>query len=116
MKQLSCKRFKKLIVDALYNYDQLLEEEKQLFHAHLSICPGCAVEYEEMAVILGVMDQRQAPEMGEEFWNSYYLRLQEKMEKSREIEKNNIWLWLKKRWVNFSCMRCKRNKGAGGNL
>lgn len=102
MKQINCKNFKGIVVDALYNYDELSEEDKRLFHAHLTTCPGCAVEYEEMAAVLGVMDQRQRPEMAEEFWDSYMLRLQEKLEETEKKEKKKIWSWLKKWWENLS--------------
>jgi hypothetical protein len=101
-KKINCEDFKGIVVDALYNYDQLSEENKRLFHAHLTTCPGCAGEYEEMAAVLGVMDQRQRPEMGEEVWDSYMLRLQEKLEEAEEKEKKKIWSWLKKWWENFS--------------
>ncbi len=104
-KQINCKDFKEIVVDALYNYDELSEENKRLFHAHLTTCPACAGEYEEMAGVLALMDQRDKPEMGEEFWDSYYLRLLEKMKESEEKEKNKIknkiWLLLKKWWENF---------------
>lgn len=101
MKQINCKDFKVIVVDALYNYDELSEEDKRLFHAHLTTCPACAGEYEELAAVLGVMDQRPRPEMGEEFWDSYMLRLQEKLEEAEEKEKKKIWSWLKKWWENF---------------
>lgn len=106
MKQKNCKDFKDIVVDALYNYDQLSEKDKRLFHAHLTTCPACAGEYEEMAGVLALMDQRDKPEMGEEFWDSYYQRLLEKMKESEEKEKNKIknkiWLWLKKWWEKFT--------------
>jgi hypothetical protein len=102
VKQINCKNFKGIVVDALYNFDQLSEEDKGLFHAHLATCPACAGEYEEMAAVLGMMDQRQRPEMGEEFWNSYMLRLQEKLKEAEDKEKKKIWLWPKKWWENFS--------------
>ncbi|UCH97894.1 MAG: zf-HC2 domain-containing protein, partial [Candidatus Aminicenantes bacterium] len=85
MKQIKCKNFRGIMVDALYNYDELSGEDKRLFHAHLAICPACAGEYKEMAAVLGVMDQRQRPEMGEEFWDSYYLRLLEKIKKAEKV-------------------------------
>ena len=104
-KHINCKNFKDVVVDVLYNYDQLSEEDKHLFHAHLTTCPACAGEYEEMVGVLALMDQRDKPEMGEEFWDSYYPRLLEKMKESEEKEKNKIknkiWLWLKKWWENF---------------
>ena len=105
MKQINCKDFKGMVVDALYNYDQLSGEDKHLFHAHLTTCPDCAGEYEEMVGVLALMDQRDKPEMEEGFWDSYYLRLMEKMKESEEREKNKvknkIWSWLKKWWENF---------------
>jgi hypothetical protein len=104
-KQINCKNFNEIVVDALYNYDELSEQDKRLFHAHLTTCPACAGEYEEMAGVLALMDQRQKPEMGEEYWDSYYPRLLEKIKESEEKEKNKvknkIWLWLKKWWENF---------------
>lgn len=104
-KQINCKKFKDIVVDALYDYDKLSGEDKRLFHAHLTTCPACAGEYEEMIGVLALMDQRDKPEMGEEFWDSYYLRLLEKMKESEEKEKNKIknkiWLLLKKWWENF---------------
>jgi hypothetical protein len=93
------------VVDALYSCDQLSEQDKRLFHAHLTTCPACAEEYEEMVGVLALMDQRQKPEMGEEYWDSYYPRLLEKIKESEEKEKNKIknkiWLWVKKWWENF---------------
>ena len=79
MKQINCKHFKSMLVDALYNYDQLPGEDKHMFHAHLTTCPACAGEYEKMAGVLALMDQRQEPEIGEEYWDSYYPRLMEKL-------------------------------------
>ena len=84
-KQMNCKDFKGMVVDVLYNYDQLPGEDKHLFHAHLTTCPACAVEYEEMAGVLALMDQRDKPEMEEEFWDSYYPRLMEKIKKQEKV-------------------------------
>jgi hypothetical protein len=89
-KQINCKDFKGMVVDVLYNYDQLPGEDKHLFHAHLTTCPACAVEYEEMAGVLALMDQRDKPEMEEEFWDSYYPRLQEKIKKQEKQEKVSL--------------------------
>jgi len=73
-----------MLVDALYNYDQLPGEDKHMFHAHLTTCPACAGEYEKMAGVLALMDQRQEPEIGEEYWDSYYPRLMEKIKKQEK--------------------------------
>lgn len=85
MKTFTCRRFKRLMVDVLYDYEELSEQDKSAFHAHLSSCPGCALEYEEMTAALNVMDQRRVPEMGDDYWDSYMVSLREKIEKKEKI-------------------------------
>jgi hypothetical protein len=109
VKQINCKDFNVNVVDALYNYDELSEKDKRLFHAHLTTCPACAGEYEEMAGVLGVMDQRQRPEMGEEFWDSYYLQLLEKMKKEEKVS------LIKSFWESRTLFS-KRVLAAGGKI
>jgi hypothetical protein len=79
VKNKKCNFFKELIVDALYDYNDLPEKDKRAFQEHLTACPGCAVEYEEMVAVLNVMDQRRRPEMKEDYWETYTLQLQEKI-------------------------------------
>jgi len=108
-KQINCKDFKGIVVDALYNYDQLSEEDKRLFHAHLTTCPDCAGEYEEMAGVLALMDQRLRPEMGEEFWDSYYPRLLSKIKKQEKVSLiKNFW--------ESGTLFSKRVLAAGGKI
>lgn len=73
----NCWYFKELMVDALYH--ELSQSDKKSFQAHLKACSSCAVEYEEMAAVLNVMDQRQQPEMSESYWDTYLPRLRERM-------------------------------------
>lgn len=73
----NCRHSKELMVDALYN--ELSQSDKKSFQAHLKVCSPCAVEYEEMAVVLNVMDQRQQPEMSESYWDTYLPQLRERM-------------------------------------
>lgn len=82
-----CKRFKDLIVDALYN--ELAASDKQYFQAHLTSCPSCVLEYEEMASVLGVMEQRRRPEMGEDFWDSFMPAVQDRID--AEQVRGNWW-------------------------
>jgi hypothetical protein len=93
----NCRYFKELMVDALY--DELCQGDKKSFQAHLNACSSCAVEYEEMAAVLNVMDRRQQPEMSESYWGTYLPRLRERM--TVEVETPGQGLpggeWLK-RW------------------
>jgi hypothetical protein len=111
-KQINCKDFKGMVVDALYNYDQLSGEDKHLFHAHLTTCPACAGEYEEMAGVLALMDQRDRPGIGEEFWDSFYPRLLEKIKKQEKQEKVSL---IKSFWESRTLFS-KRVLAAGGKV
>lgn len=73
----NCTYFKELMVDALY--DELSQSDKKSFQAHLKACSSCAVEYEEMAAVLNVMDRRRQPGMSESYWDTYLPRLRERM-------------------------------------
>jgi hypothetical protein len=73
----NCQYFKELMVDALY--EELSQSDKKSFQSHLKACSSCAVEYEGMAAVLDVMDQRQQPEMSESYWETYLSQLREKM-------------------------------------
>ncbi len=72
-----CRYFQELMVDALYH--ELSQSDNNSFQAHLNACPSCAVEYEEMAAVLDVMDRRRQPEMSETYWDTYLPRLRERM-------------------------------------
>jgi hypothetical protein len=82
-----CKRFKELIVDALYN--ELTGADRQYFQSHMKACPSCVMEYEEMASVLGVMEQRRRPEMSEDFWDSFMPSIQEQID--MENARRNRW-------------------------
>jgi hypothetical protein len=78
----SCKKIKALMVNALYN--ELSETEKNMFQTHLKTCPGCSAEYKKLTTLMGVMDKRQRPKMSEDFWDNYYLQVEEKIEAAKE--------------------------------
>jgi hypothetical protein len=95
----SCKKIKGLMVDALYN--DLHETGQNVFLEHLKTCPGCSAEYEKLISLKGVMNKRQRHKMSEDFWDNYYLRLEEKLEtmekKKRPSIKTAWWRW----WVLY---------------
>ena len=105
----SCKKIKSLMVDALYN--ELPETGQNVFQEHLKICSGCSAEYEKLIGLKGVMNKRQRPQMSEDFWDNYYLRIEEKletMEKKKNPSIKTAWWWrwtgnfdLGRRWVLY---------------
>lgn len=73
-----CKKIDKLMVKALYN--ELPGKKKKNFLHHLNTCPGCREKYRDLSGVMEIMDKRQRPAMGGDFWDNYYPRLQEKIE------------------------------------
>lgn len=68
--------------------EELPENKKPVFDAHINECTGCAGEFREMSALLGVTDRRRRPEMSDAYWDAYLPRLQEKID---AMEQNN-WL------------------------
>jgi len=100
----SCKKIRTLMVNALYN--ELSETEKNIFQTHLKTCPGCSAEYKKLTALMGVMDKRQRPNMSEDFWDNYYLQVEEKIEAAKEEEKPLIKTgWRRQRIRNFDFRR-----------
>ena len=68
-----CRTFKDRMIEALYG--ELGPAEKELFDRHLSACPECASEYSLLGATLRLMDKRERPDPGPEFWDGYWDRL-----------------------------------------
>ncbi len=78
-----CQNIHELMVDALY--DELADEHKAKFDAHLQSCPDCARQYQQMAETLKVMSKRETAEPKEAFWSTYSERLSERLESEHDI-------------------------------
>jgi hypothetical protein len=68
---------KDLMVEALYG--ELDAAEKERFELHLRSCPACASEYAALEATLRLMDKRERPDPGREFWDGYWDRLSRRM-------------------------------------
>ncbi len=68
-------------MDALYH--ELDPAQQEVFDIHRSGCPHCASIYEKMSVTLDVMSRREHPDPGEQFWKSYYEKLEKKIDPVR---------------------------------
>jgi hypothetical protein len=65
------------MIEALYG--ELGPEEKERFAVHLRSCPECASEYAGLEATLRIMDKRERPDPGPEFWDGYWDRLSRRM-------------------------------------
>lgn len=68
-----CVRTKEIMAEAYYG--ELGPDEKARFEAHLRDCPQCAAEYAETRAALDLMDKRERPDPGPEFWDGCWDRL-----------------------------------------
>ena len=78
---MNCKQFESMVVDALYR--ELDPAQQEVFDIHRNGCPDCASIYGKMSVTLDVMSRREQPDLGEQFWENYYQRLEKKIEPVR---------------------------------
>jgi hypothetical protein len=68
---------KERMIEALYG--ELDAAEKERFELHLRSCPACASEHSSLAATLRLMDKRERPDPGPEFWDGYWDRLSRRM-------------------------------------
>jgi hypothetical protein len=74
---INCRTSKDRMIEALYG--ELVAAEKERFDNHLRSCTECASEYSAMGATLRLMDKRERPDPGPEFWDGYWDRLSRRM-------------------------------------
>jgi hypothetical protein len=72
-----CKTCRERMAEALYG--ELGPADKAEFERHLAACPECGSEYAALGETLRLMDQRERPDPGPEFWDGYWDRLSRRM-------------------------------------
>ncbi len=89
-----CEKYKDMIVDALYG--ELSLEEKLVLEKHLKECALCRQEFEELTATMDTMSRRIRPEPEKEFFDGYWDRLAERMDKERAVHtaKDKWWDFL----------------------
>ena len=77
-----CKEVRRSFVNALY--DELNEEENKNFKEHLQSCPKCSRAFRKMKRTLNVMSTRTRPEPPAQFWDGYYDKLEQRMQREKK--------------------------------
>jgi hypothetical protein len=80
---MSCSKYQDLMVDALYG--ELEPELARELEAHVAACEECTALRNEMRSTLAVMNERRRPDPGEEYWQGYYARLEERMRRETSV-------------------------------
>jgi hypothetical protein len=65
------------MIEALYG--ELAPAGKTGFEHHLDACPECRAEYAALGETLRLMDRRERPDPGPEFWDGYWDKLSRRM-------------------------------------
>lgn len=78
-----CKNIRDLFESAFLK--ELDREENEMFENHLKECDSCKKEYENMSSMLLFMKKKKEPEITSEFWDGYWGRLLERMEREEVL-------------------------------
>jgi len=72
-----CKTCRDRMIEALYG--ELAPTDKAGLEHHLEACPECRAEYAALGETLRLMDRRERPDPGPEFWDGYWDRLSRRL-------------------------------------
>ncbi|HET6347519.1 MAG TPA: zf-HC2 domain-containing protein [Candidatus Krumholzibacteria bacterium] len=78
---MTCERAQEMMVDALYG--ELEAVAAREFEQHLATCAACAALLEELRATGAAMRERTRPDPGEEYWETYYARLEARMQREQ---------------------------------
>jgi hypothetical protein len=72
-----CRECRDRMIEALYG--ELAPADRDRLERHREACPDCAAEMAALAGTLRLMDKRERPDPGPEFWQGYWDRLSRRM-------------------------------------
>ena len=90
---MKCKACRTMFPDAVYN--ELPEKKRPAFHAHLHECESCRRQYDELKLTLGIMDEKERPQLSETDWDQFWQKLSDKIE-TRKVDAKAFTSWLGK--------------------
>ncbi len=79
-----CRKIKRYFLESLYG-ELDMDGEKSL-KRHLAECRECSEAYEKMAETLRIMGEKIVPDPGQEYWDSYWDRLELRMRREGFVE------------------------------
>ncbi len=88
-----CKHFRDLMAEALLG--EITPSDKTALESHVAGCASCAAEYAALRKTRQIMDARERPDPGPEFWEGYWDRLMERRDKETSAEKLRLPWWKK---------------------
>jgi hypothetical protein len=78
-----CKQIRRSFIEALYS--ELNAEEQKNFDSHLELCVKCKRAFRKMKGAMRVMNQRVRVEPDQQFWNGYWERLEDRMQREQHV-------------------------------
>jgi len=86
-----CKKSRELF-DAAY-LNELNKEQKHFLETHLRDCAKCRSEFDETTFMLNIMSKKNRVEPEPAFWDRYWERLKERMEKEEVLHPKTEKKW-----------------------
>jgi Putative zinc-finger len=80
---MTCDRIQEMMVEALYR--ELDDTRAREFEEHISGCTVCAALFESLRATAAHMNEHRRPDPGDAYWNNYYQRLEERMDRERSL-------------------------------
>lgn len=82
---MNCTQLQDRIVEAIY--EELTEDIKTEFNAHLASCKGCRAQFEQMRGTVKIMNKRKGVDLNEIDWEAHWKSIQSKINSDqKEIE------------------------------
>jgi hypothetical protein len=79
---MNCKQCQDKIVEALY--EELTEDTKTEFNAHLVSCKDCSAQYEKMQDTVNIMNKREGVNLNEIDWELHWKSIQSKINSEQD--------------------------------
>ncbi len=86
-----CKDFRTLMAEAFLG--EPAPADRAGLENHLAACPACADEYAGLRETLRLMDKRERPDPGSEFWAGYWGRLMDRLEGETPAQRPSVSWW-----------------------
>ncbi len=98
-----CRKYEPWLAAKVFGDLDAADEQK--LQAHLADCAKCRAALVEMQQALDTLGAPQRPEMPEHFWEGYWYRLVQRMEKEEQAAPepapllSRLWTWLRAQWL-----------------
>lgn len=100
-----CKRVEKLLY--LYWDNELNEKQRKDIQEHIRVCQKCSEKFAHLNLLQTEAKKIQTPQLPRDYWDSFALRVKEKIEKRRKTSLGQIFFYFFKTVLTYSPTKIK---------